>query len=215
MNTFLVITGLIKEEYIQYLISSYKDVNHKIISTWYNQDKKLIKYLEDNNFIIVLDDYPLNNTSTNYQCRAIHNGCLKAKELGANYIIRMRTDVSSYNTISFINLLEEEFFPKDKLISFCGLETNDGIYFYDLMVAGKVNQMIDFYKHYQYFGDNRYNEKFLIESSINKSISSREDIRQLLNFCGSRCRDKNIHFYFNKYRYDVINDYCNRYYSWT
>ena len=66
-NTCFVITGLIDEEYTPFLIESYKDINHKIVSTWYDQDKIQLDILESNGFILVLNTYPTYKNSTNFQ----------------------------------------------------------------------------------------------------------------------------------------------------
>ena len=87
-DTCFVITGLIEEEYIPSLIKSYEKISHKIISTWINQDENLIQILRTNGFIIVQDNCPIINKQTNYQSKAIHNGCLIAQELGYKYVIR-------------------------------------------------------------------------------------------------------------------------------
>jgi hypothetical protein len=52
-NTCLVITGLIQEDYIPFLIQSYGNMKNKIVSTWLNQDESLIEMLRLNGFIIV------------------------------------------------------------------------------------------------------------------------------------------------------------------
>ena len=213
-STCFVITGLIEEEFIPFLIKSYENIHHKIISTWVNQDESLIEMLKMNGFIIVQDKYPVNNKQTNYQSKAIHNGCLKAKELGYKYVIRLRTDMIVFKTETFVELLETEFFPKEKLVSFCGIETCDGIYFYDLMVAGKTEQMLEFFKNDQTMEDNRYIEKFLLESSLNKTDITRDDVRKVFNFCNVECGFNNVEFFLIKYQQFIINEYCLYSFIW-
>ena len=213
-DTCFVITGLIEEEYIPSLIKSYEKISHKIISTWINQDENLIQILRTNGFIIVQDNCPIINKQTNYQSKAIHNGCLKAQELGYKYIIRLRTDMISSKSDTFVELLETKFFPNEKLVSFCGIETQDGIYFYDIMVAGLVSQMLEFFKNEQSIEDNRYIEKFLLESYLNKTDITRDDVRKIFNFCNVECHINRIEFFLIKYQLYIINEYCLYSFIW-
>jgi len=213
-ETCIVITGLINEEYVSYLLETYKNVKNKIISTWLDQDKILIEMLRNNKFIIVQDNFPINNTQTNYQSKAIRNGCLKAKELGYKYVIRLRTDMISDSIVLFIQLLEKEFFPKEKLVSFCGIETQDGVYFYDIMIGGRAEQIFEFFKNEQSIEDTRYIEKFLLESYLDKMNITREDVKGIFNFCFLHCCLLEIEFFLLKYKFNIINEYCTKSFVW-
>ena len=90
-DTCVVITGLLEDNFIQPLIEMYKEVPHKIISTW--KDQPHIDDLRNERFVIQLNDYPSYRNSTNYQTVNIREGCLLAKNMGFNYIVRMRTDL--------------------------------------------------------------------------------------------------------------------------
>lgn len=208
-DTCYVITGLIHKEYLKLLIESYKDIKHKIVSTWYDQDEKSLNKLRENNFLVVQDNYPKNNKQTNYQSKAIYNGCLKAKELGFKYVIRMRTDIICNKSVEFVNLLKTQYFPKNKMVSFCGIETQDGVYFYDVMIAGKIDEVTDFFKNEQSMDDNRYIEKYLLEMKLNKTNITRDDVVSIFNFCYKSCEKSAIYFLFLKYDMEIITTYCN------
>jgi hypothetical protein len=214
MKTCYVITGIIDKYDINLLIEFYSNIQDKIISTWNNQDTTLIDELKNNGFIIIQDDYPINNKQTNYQSKAVNNGCLKAKELGYSHVIRMRTDIHCDKTYLFLNLLINEYFNKDKLVCFSGIETNDGVYFYDVMIGGEVNKVLDFFKNDQSMDDNRYIEKYLLEMYLDKTDITREDVKSIFNFCYLNCRMLDIKFYFFKKNMEIINDYCNRDFIW-
>ena len=215
MKTCYVITGLINNADVIPLINEYSSVQYKIISTWNDQDIHSIEQLKNNGFIIVQDDYPKNNKQTNYQSKAIYNGCMKAKELNCTHVIRMRTDIECDNTFHFLNLLNNNFFNEDKLVSFCGIETiQDGVYFFDVMVAGEVNKMLEFFKNEQSIDDNRYIEKYLLEMYLNKTNITRADVKSIFNFCYLACRRLDIHFYFDKYNTEIINNHCNQSFVW-
>jgi hypothetical protein len=119
----------------------------------------------------------------------------------------------AFNIGSFIELLEKDFFPKEKLVSFCGIET-DITYFYDIMVAGSTIQVIEFFKNDQTMEDNRCIEMFLLESKLNKTDITRDDVREVFNFCYKECRSLGIEFFLIKYQHCIINDYCYCSFIW-
>ena len=55
-DTIILITGQLNSLFTERLIETYKNVDHKIISTWDNTKKELIDNLEKNRFIVVLND---------------------------------------------------------------------------------------------------------------------------------------------------------------
>ena len=219
-NISVVITGIIDTN-IDILLNTYKSYNNKIISTWNNQNKDYIKILEENNFIIVLNDYPVNNNSTNYQIKASHAGCLKAKELGFEYVIRMRSDVNCNNFNLFIeSLYNSNFFNKEKLISFSGMKyhgnpTDTRVCIMDNMIGGYINNMIEFYGTLQESGDNRFPEEYLQENYLKKNNITTIDILNKFNFCYDICKNNNITFFIAKcYNWEFINWRCIQADAW-
>lgn len=89
----IIITGLIRNEYIGELVNMYKNIHNKIISTWIDQDKLLLNILEKNGFTILLNEYPRRITSVNCQNTQVKFALLKAKELGFKFASRFRTDM--------------------------------------------------------------------------------------------------------------------------
>lgn len=216
MATCVVITGLIRYDYINPLLTTYRNYPNKIISTWNNQDINLISLLQQQGFIIVQDNYPEVCNTTNYQSRAILNGCKKAQELGYKYIIRMRTDIDCNDFNLFSNMLNEKYLNNStKLVSFAGIETPcSGIYFYDVMIAGNTNSMLVLFKSEQSEKDTRYVEKYILETYAGKQNLSRAEVRDIFNFCYLECRHYGLRFNFPKKGFEIIQQYCNEGFIW-
>lgn len=86
-----------------------------IVSTWKTEDEEYLKQLEDLGVIVLRNDVPeiKDFCNTNYQIKSTQEGLKKAKELGAEYVIKTRTDQRFYET----NLIEylfnaQKLFPK-------------------------------------------------------------------------------------------------------
>ena len=95
----IVITGVLKQEYINTIIYTYRNIKNKIISTWNDENTDFLKKLEQNNFIILLNEKPKIFCGSNCQATDIANGSLKAKEMGFEYVLRFRSDcyITNYN----------------------------------------------------------------------------------------------------------------------
>lgn len=220
-NICIVITGLILEEYIHNIISSYKDFPNKIISTWKDQNEELINRLSIANFIIVQSDYPSYNSQTNYQSIASYNGSKKAEELGFEYIIKIRSDILCNNINKFVEILNNKF-DKDKLIIFAGMKyhgnpAEDRVCIMDNMIAGYINNIIKFYSSLQISTDVRFPEEYLQESYLNKQHLSKDEIRNTFYFCHEECSKNNITFLLTKkqYNWEFIEWRCKQRDIWS
>jgi hypothetical protein len=222
-NTCILITGLIKYEYISLLIDTYINIKHKIISTWNDQDKKLLDILSDNGFTLVLNNYPINKNSANYQIRCILNGCLKAKDMGYKYIIRMRTDINCNNFKKFIEIIYDLYINKITFF-YCIFYPPFKFYFLDVMIAGDINEILKMVKNEKEIYDDRYIELYLMETyiyqqenninSYNKNINFlryQDDINikyniftKYFNLCHKICLDNNIKMFWLSKNYDII-----------
>lgn len=218
-KTCVIITGLIKYEYISLLIDTYKNIKDKIISTWIDQDKYLLDILSDNGFILVLNNYPINKNSTNYQIKCILNGCLKAKDMGYEYIIRMRTDINCNNFIKFREIIYDLY--KYKITFFyCIFYPPFKFYFLDVMIAGNINELLIMFKNEKEIYDDRYTELYLMENYIYNKESNIVNINYLkykqdinikyqiftkhFNLCHKICLDNNIKMFWLSKNYDII-----------
>jgi hypothetical protein len=74
-----------------------------IISTWNDKELQSIQKLKDENIFIILNKELENKgiSNVNYQILSTTEGIKKAKELGAKYVLKTRTDQRIYNSQSF------------------------------------------------------------------------------------------------------------------
>jgi hypothetical protein len=95
----IIITGLLKPEYIDSIIHTYRNIKNKIISTWNDENIDFLNKLAQNNFIILLNEKPKITHGYINQSLHIINGCSKAKEMGFEYVLRVRSDcyIVNYN----------------------------------------------------------------------------------------------------------------------
>lgn len=231
----IIVTGKLHNEILDKLINTYKNVKHKILSTWdipsYNE---MIEKLKDMGFIIVLNNFnetkklwngtPNTFQSTISQTITIQNGLIKAKELGYKYVIRSRTDITCNDSITFNRFINSiSYLYIEKLSVICGVGIGKRHYFLDFIIAGDINELLLFFykipdrsdKHTppesywlrEYF-KNKYPEK-----SINGNT-----IKETFNYFLNELKKNDIEFMWYKtnhpryapYTIDVVNEYCNR-----
>lgn len=207
-DTCIVITGLVLEEYIESLLITYKNVKHKMIVTWKDQDIKLLQKLENNGFVIILNDYPAKKCSVNYQTRNIYTGFLKAKEMLFKYVIRMRTDVQCDNFLKFMGAIRNLYI--EKLSCICGQGYTQGYfdgvnhitwdtdYFQDFCIAGPINAIIPMFEQEQVEEDGRFPEIFWLETYLCKKNVTANEIKKSFNYFISLMEKNHIIFYWIK-----------------
>jgi hypothetical protein len=205
-DTCVVITGVIDSSFVSPLINMYKDIPNKIISTW--RDQSHINEFIENGFMVCLNDYPIHKNSTNYQTVNIRQGCIKAKELGFKYVIRMRTDLICNDMGLFMTVIEK--FYKDKLTVLCGLQTTV-FYYVDFFVAGPISEMLIFFNKEQETEDKRFVEQYWMEEYFNKSNITFDEFKQRINICLTDLRNNNIEMeLISKNWGKIIGKYCNQ-----
>jgi hypothetical protein len=207
-DTCIVITGLIKREYMEHLKQTYINIKNKIISTWEDQNKDLIKELESMGFIVILNSYPEHKNSTNYQSKCIKEGCIKAKELGFKYVGRMRSDICCNDMPLFIDAISHLY--KEKICCLSGIwRPTTGYYILDVLLFGDVNSLIKLVFNEQKKEDSRFVEKYWLESYIGKTDLDIADIKEHFNFCLIHARNKNITMFWRNHNVELIRNYCN------
>lgn len=208
----LVITGLLQDNYVNEMIESYKNIRNKIVSTWNDQDKVLIEKLKNNGFIVLTNDYPNIKSSVNVQALSIYYGCMKAKELNFNYVIRIRTDIIVSDINKFIEINLE--LMKDKLVILYVHNNNSGLYIDDHFIGGSIDKMILFYNVQQESNNIRFPEKFLQEKYMNTTNVTIEKIREYFNFSIEKVYQNNISVkhlkYPERYSGDMIKWFHDR-----
>lgn len=208
-----VITGLLKSEYILDLIKTYSGVENKIISTWKDQNVEYINLLKENGFLIVLNDLPkydnhsFQQIQTIYQNTTIESGCMKALELGFEYVIRMRTDVTCNDIKLFRNILSE--FDRSKISVFSAIDYGYSFYFLDLMLAGKISNILRMVSPEVSNKDERFVEKIWMDNYTGENITDLGKFKWYFNTCLTDCRKNQLDFYWHNHSQFLISCYCN------
>jgi hypothetical protein len=205
-DTCVVITGILRDEFIQPLIKMYKEVPHKIISTW--KDQPHIDELKNNGFIIRLNDYPSYRNCTNYQTVNIREGCLLAKSLSFSYVIRMRTDLICNDVFKFMGCIKHLY--KEK-ITVLGFIQTSLLYIIDFFVAGPTNEILLVFNEEQKEGDRRFVEQYWMEEYFNKKDLTFSDLKERLFSCLQVLKENNIEMeLISKNWGKIIGKYCNQ-----
>ena len=205
-DTCVVITGILRDEFIQPLINMYKEVPHKIISTW--KDQPHIDELKNNGFIIRLNDYPSYRNCTNYQTVNIREGCLLAKSLSFSYVIRMRTDLICNDVFKFMGCIKHLY--KEK-ITVLGFIQTSLLYIIDFFVAGPTNEILLVFNEEQKEGDRRFVEQYWMEEYFNKKDLTFSDLKERLFSCLQVLKENNIEMeLISKNWGKIIGKYCNQ-----
>jgi len=189
-KTIVIITGQLNFMFVDNLLESYKDVTHKMVSTWADQDEELLNILSLNNFNILRNDYPSYINSTNVQIHSTRMGLLEAQRLGFKYICHTRTDVFPLNYRDFLDSCAHLYTEKPSVL--CGIPTN--VYFMDILVAGPIDKMLQFYNKLQERGDTRGPETYLLEEYLGKRNLTKDAVKSSLNICLNVCRQRGIEF---------------------
>ena len=208
MEPYIVITGLLNPSFIEPLIQTYHEFQHKCISTWNDQDPILLYQLEYAGFKIILNNYPQNINSENVQQRTTYQGLCFAKSQGFTHAIRMRTDVKTSDMKKFFKNIRPMY--DTKITCFCGIETNDGLYHLDIMYVGPVNEMLRLYEKEQPIGDGRFTEMFRQEEYYGQRSISLDILKSKINFCFTLCELYQIDFFWKRsggYK-SIMTDYC-------
>lgn len=200
----VLITGTIYEKLIDDLIKTYSNIEHKIISTWYDPTLKIpdkryayggckpeyiniaLKNLESAGFIIVYNNltelYKMDKNpkptyiSSMAQTIQIYNGLVKAKELGYKYVIRSRTDITCDDNITFNKFIDKtKYLYSEKLCVLCGIGVGKFIYFLDIIIAGDIHEMLLFFGNYPKDSDKGLPaERFWLQEYFKKKYPDKE-----------------------------------------
>lgn len=211
MKIAIVITGILKPEYIQSLIECYKNSKYtKIISTWDYTESILIKKLENHGFIVITSSYDKNiyEHSVNYQNITSKAGYVYAKSIGCSHIIRIRTDI----IVSNINLLLDkykEIYSIHKKPIFLTYFHHDKGYLSDLLYFFDIDKAIDYVTPLINSDDKRFTELFLQENFFD--TNDIKSIIERVNFSIGILKNNNIEFYWIKKEYRDQGNLVDRY----
>lgn len=217
----VVITGKLEAQFIEPLIETYRleDPKNKLVSTWNDQPTEFVEYLRKNGFMVIQGEYPSHVTSANLQATSIHRGLVKAKDHGFKYAMRMRTDVAckgdTFQTLKRIVCSHTLALQSQKLTILCGIEYNPQLrYYYDVLFASNLETMMKFFGVQQTPDDSRYVEKYWVETYSGKTNLTRDDLKEVFDFCLGDCRREGIQMSWLSKGYDIIRGYCGGYYIW-
>ena len=114
-NTAIILQGPIvtKDDFTLNTIRMYRKYYNGIkiiVSTWMDIDKKLVKKIESEGAIVILNEYPNESPkgNLNYQLVTSLAGVLHAKKIGVKYVTKTRTDQRYYNPCA-ISLLQGNY----------------------------------------------------------------------------------------------------------
>lgn len=124
-----------------------------ILSTWNDEDNLLIEKIKTNGIIVLQNERPVYEgmQNINYQIASSAAGILRAKELGARYVLKSRTDqrIHALNVIDYFLSLIESFpiqgviVQKQRLIA---LSLNTFLYrlygVSDMCMFGNIDDML-------------------------------------------------------------------------
>ena len=157
----IVIQGLIetKDDFTIETVRFYKKLfkgAHIIVSTWDSTPKELLnEFIKEGCHVVINKSFkPCGLGNVNYQICTSFSGVKKAKELGAKYVLKNRSDLRIYReyTFEYLKSLLELFPVKDHEIPLKGRI---------ITLSGMEGQMIyvNWYQDFFYFGytDDIYN----------------------------------------------------------
>jgi len=221
MKTAILFTGKIESLAFDILIEQTKDIKNKYASIWENEDIEYIVKLTNNNFKIIYNDVKQQEIFKQ-QTITIFNGLNYLKDEGYEYILRTRFDIVSPDYNKYLNLVSDLYTENITVIA--GIHWSTNVYFLDIIVSGKIGDLLKIFK-LQSINDDRYYEKFFIENYSDKTNLTKEEIKNVLNFSLNICIDNNIEFIWyrpiswksNSITYPdmrVIKEYCKSPFIW-
>ena len=194
-NTMILITGQLNELFARRLIETYKNVYHKMISTWNNTNKEIIETLEKKGFIVLLNsDQPLKKyritLKDNLQILCIKTGVEKAKELGYKHVLISRTDIFSNDVERFIKVNQNLYL--EKIMVICGIKTKSvGVFFLDIIVAGPIEKILSMFILKKSTDRTPY-EIYLLRNYTKKRLVTQDKMHEFFNFALPNCRKHRI-----------------------
>jgi len=154
-----------------------------IISSWWEEgpeSRRILDEYQQHCFHVVLDDlhnftstYGTGFANVNLQQHATYNGLLKAEELGAEYVVKVRSDVFVRNPFVFLTLLFGNMPSRLSPLGFSANKNNDGtigeLYAWDWIYVGPISDLsMMFSPPYQDATDTRFPEKYLQETYMHR-----------------------------------------------
>ena len=193
MNPCVVIQG--RADYLLDIIGNYNKEN-TIISTWDN--------------VPPVDGYTSIHTpliqgtrgNLNLQALSTYKGCLKAKELGYDYVLKIRSDMSIDNIDKLLTLLDGDKFCFYSYVS----DPSRYKYLTDYIVGGPIDDMI------KLWDIKKFNPNICAEEQLTLRLINLIEPKEI-QFLISIFYENDIGCRWHKLNYDLRKNYDDRQYN--
>ena len=130
------------------MYKKYYDGIRIIVSTWKDAEPKVIASIKTEGVDVILNEYPAVNPegNLNYQLTTSLAGVLRARELGAKYVVKTRTDQRYYNPCALSML--QGMYQEGKLILLGGIFNSfygRPFYISDFFAFGSIEELETLY----------------------------------------------------------------------
>lgn len=167
MKIGIILTGIIEEYYLYDIIRCYENIlkndNYSIIiSTWKYTDEKIISTLKENNFQIVLSEFPedIDKSSVNYQHFSYLQALDTARSKSCTHVIRIRSDIFVTDIHMLLKIYENIYCEKPIYLT---IFDHEGGYLLDYLFMYNICFYDNFIFKYKEQNDIRFPEKYLQE----------------------------------------------------
>lgn len=183
--------------YVNDIIQTYLKFKNNVIISTSETSKELLNPLIENGFTVIVNDLAKipGKTNFNNQVKNTFEGVKKAKELGFNYVLKIRADIFVDDLVKLINSLDGE------KIYFSAYHNHDGGYLCEHMLFGDTDFMLKLW-------DIPLSDSNLPpETQLTAKYEEINDGRKV-DFLFPILYNKNIKAYWSKYRM-FLNEYKN------
>lgn len=193
MNPCVVIQG--RGDHLNTIIHNYNPDN-TIISTW--KDVSPVEgYTSIHNDLL-----PRIHGNLNLQAFSTHQGCLKAKDMGYDYVLKVRSDISIKDIDKLFHCLDDDKFCFYSYVS----DPSPYKYLTDYIVGGPIDEMI------RLWDVKKVNTQICAEEQLTLRLINLIKPNEI-QFLLSIFHDNDIACYWHKLGYDLRKNYPDPQYN--
>jgi hypothetical protein len=200
-KTCIVLQGEVYPELITELIETFAHIEHKILSTWDDQDKECLAALESHGFIVLVQPPPEYKCAVNYMVKSLQLGFKKAKTLGFTHAFRMRTDFKINDLPKLIQLLDACSTEKLGFMTMYQNSSGSPQYLTDHFAYGPLDSLSVYFGTLAYPTESRFPELFLMESYFKQKGITYDKIKDQIFLFQDICAEHRIQIYWTKPKY--------------
>lgn len=128
---------------LKLIIDLYSNYNNVIWSTWSDAPQDIINYLKAKDIKFLINDYPKENGrgNCNFQKISTLNGINYAKQFGAKYIFKIRTDLYFPKIEEVIDRILPRLNENKKLSGLCWDDWTESKFILDQLLFGEINHV--------------------------------------------------------------------------